>query len=294
MPDAALKAALDAALDGHALWSPVRASDDRLVDLVCSYVNPAGTELTGRTAPALIGHRLLSESRDDCDPGVRQALFEVALTGVAVRRRYPITGAAGRQLWWEIAATPLFGGLTVSYRDITAEVLLRFEHEEALDALRLLANTDPLTALANRRAWTEALTGYLHQAGIDGRPLTVALLDLDHFKLFNDQRGHPAGDELLVKVAARWKRSLPHNATLARLGGEEFAVALPNTGPGAARQLLIKMCAQVPSGQTSSAGLTVWDGDEDQGSLLGRADAALYAAKHAGRNRVEALLPFPV
>ena len=121
--------------------------------------------------------------------------------------------------------------------------------------------------------------------------MVVALLDLDRFKLFNDTHGHLAGDEHLCQVAARWRDVMPMQATLARIGGEEFAVALPDIDPVAARDLLVKICAMVPSDQTCSGGLTVWDGAEDASSLLGRADAALYAAKHAGRSRVEALLP---
>lgn len=292
-PEAVLTAALDASPVGHALWSPVIDSDGRLVDLACSYINPSGASVFGRPAADSLGSRLLHSSSKGSNPSFRRAMFDVAVTGIAVRQRYPLIGEAGQQLWLEVAATPLFDGLSISYRDVTAEVRLQAKHEEALAALRLLADTDPLTGLANRRAWTAALSDDLSRASADGRTLIVALLDLDNFKAYNDNHGHPAGDQLLVRVSARWKRTLPATATLARLGGEEFAVALPDTSPTTARRLLRKLCAQVPCGQTSSAGLTVWDGTEDQGSLLGRADAALYAAKHAGRNRVEALLPLP-
>ena len=117
------------------------------------------------------------------------------------------------------------------------------------------------------------------------------MLDLDRFKDYNDKHGHAAGDELLRQVSRCWRCAVPPEASVARLGGEEFAVALPGVPPAEARELLVELCALVPDGQTCSAGLTVWDGEENESSLLGRADAALYAAKHAGRNRVEALLP---
>jgi diguanylate cyclase (GGDEF)-like protein len=114
----------------------------------------------------------------------------------------------------------------------------------------------------------------------------MALLDLDHFKVFNDTHGHPAGDALLRDVAQAWSSQLRVTDLLARYGGEEFAVVLPNCDVEAARHLLERLLGSVPDGASASAGVAAWDGQESAEALLARADVALYAAKEAGRNRV--------
>ncbi len=109
------------------------------------------------------------------------------------------------------------------------------------------------------------------------QPLAVGLLDLDHFKAFNDQHGHEAGDTLLTATARAWLAELRPTDRLARIGGEEFAVLL--AGCEAART--------TPHGLTCSGGIAQWDGIEDADALLRRADLALYRAKRSGRNRIE-------
>ena len=109
-------------------------------------------------------------------------------------------------------------------------------------------------------------------------------MDLDHFKAYNDTHGHPAGDTLLAQTATAWQRLLRAGDTLARLGGEEFAVLLPNCTSSDAARLADTLLRAMPHAQTSSAGITQWAGDTAD-TLLARADAALYHAKHSGRNR---------
>lgn len=283
-----LRAALDVAVDGHSLWAPIVDDEGQLVDLVCVYMNRAAELTMGRTAGDLVGSRLLGQ---EGTTKVGPRLFDVAVTGVPLRRRVRLTSKSGREVWIDLVAMPLQGGLSVTGRNVSSEVRLQDELENAMSELARLAATDPLTGLANRRTWEKALTGHLHDAAAHGTPLVVAILDLDQFKAFNDRHGHLAGDRHLIEVASAWANGIPEGATLARLGGEEFALALPGTDPVTGRKLVAKLCALVPGGETSSAGLTVWDGAETEASLLGRADAALYAAKHAGRNRIEAVLP---
>ena len=153
--------------------------------------------------------------------------------------------------------------------------------------LRMLARCDALTGLANRRAWFEELPAALARAARDGTPLTVAMIDLDHFKRFNDEFGHQAGDRMLKGAASAWTGELRVVDQLARYGGEEFILLLPNAGADLAAEVVERLRAVTPTGQTFSAGLAVWDGAESSDELIGRADEALYAAKANGRNRTE-------
>lgn len=148
-------------------------------------------------------------------------------------------------------------------------------------ALELRATTDPLTGMANRRVWREELPGIMADAG----PLCVALLDLDHFKVYNDTHGHLAGDSVLAALGRSWLAMLRPRDLLVRWGGEEFALALPDCTVDLAVEVLERLRTQVPEGLSASAGLARWDGAETIESLMARADTALYEAKRAGRDR---------
>lgn len=156
------------------------------------------------------------------------------------------------------------------------------------EQMAVLARTDPLTRLANRRTWDLELDRALMQArmsGQDGSVLLVGLLDLDHFKRYNDTYGHQGGDDLLRDAAEAWRSQLRSTDVLARWGGEEFAVLARCPSEAAGLALVDRLRAVVPRGQTCSAGVARWDGSESPVRLLQRADEALYQAKAAGRNR---------
>ncbi|MGH8869942.1 MAG: EAL domain-containing protein [Actinomycetes bacterium] len=152
--------------------------------------------------------------------------------------------------------------------------------------LSALARRDGLTGIANRRTWDHELSRACAAAREQGQPLAVALLDMDHFKLFNDTHGHLPGDLALKETAAMWSGLLDERGLLARYGGEEFTVLLPNTTAEAAERLLDQMRISVAREQTCSIGLAIWDGHEDPAALLERTDKALYHAKRTGRNRI--------
>jgi diguanylate cyclase (GGDEF)-like protein len=147
-----------------------------------------------------------------------------------------------------------------------------------------LARTDGLTGVANRRAWDDELPRELARSARSGRRLCVVLLDLDHFKAYNDRHGHQAGDRLLKAATAAWQGRLRKTDLLARYGGEEFAVLLPDCGLDNAMQIAERLRTAQPE-VTCSLGVADWDGREDATELVARADRALYAAKAAGRNR---------
>jgi diguanylate cyclase (GGDEF)-like protein len=159
--------------------------------------------------------------------------------------------------------------------------------EQQAAQLGELAQRDALTGLANRRAYEHALPIALDQARRDGRPLTLAVIDLDHFKRYNDGYGHQAGDLLLKEASAAWAGALRSGELLARYGGEEFVVLLAGVAPVEAVALLDRLRPFTPAGQTFSAGIATWNGNESSDGLFARADAALYAAKAAGRDRAE-------
>nr|WP_269811015.1 GGDEF domain-containing protein [Kineosporia rhizophila] len=149
-----------------------------------------------------------------------------------------------------------------------------------------MARTDPLTGVANRRSWDFELERARVASARMGAVLLVALLDLDHFKKYNDEHGHQAGDDLLRQAAQAWSRRVEPGGLIARWGGEEFAVALHSADRARGLQMVHALRELVPYGQTCSIGVAEWDGTEDMVTLLKRADDALYQAKRSGRDRV--------
>ncbi len=143
---------------------------------------------------------------------------------------------------------------------------------------RQSADADPLTGLANRRAWDARLRNALSFSQRSATPLTVALFDLDGFKAYNDEHGHLAGDRLLVRVASSWLGELRAADLLARLGGDEFALLLPDTSFEEATAVVARALACVPDVRCS-IGLAEWDRKESADDLMLRADTGLYADK---------------
>lgn len=158
--------------------------------------------------------------------------------------------------------------------------------QEQLTALTLTARTDALTGVANRRHWDEVLEATLAAAAGPGSRVTLALIDLDHFKTFNDTHGHPAGDRMLVAAANAWRAHLRAEDLLARYGGEEFAILLPGCALSEAGPVLGRVRTSTPQEQTCSIGAAEWDGTESGAHLVQRADQALYRAKEDGRDRL--------
>ena len=195
--------------------------------------------------------------------------------------QYPAAGLRSGALYVVVGAMIGYTvhGLVAQVRDRVVEARRRG------NALEDLAFTDALTGLGNRRAWETWLDAAMASASDDGEPLCVAIFDLDHFKAFNDANGHPAGDALLAGAAVSWRRELRPTDILARYGGEEFAAVLPACSLDGAKVVVERIRAATPAGQTVSAGIAQWDGAEDSEALVTRADAALYAAKAAGRDR---------
>jgi diguanylate cyclase (GGDEF)-like protein len=179
-----------------------------------------------------------------------------------------------------IGCIVLFALVALRMVDLVGQVQ---DKARQLDAV---AHIDALTALPNRRAWDLELSRRIASARRHGSPVVVAILDLDLFKRFNDEHGHQGGDELLSSAAEAWRAELRPEDLLARYGGEEFGAIFDHSRLADADRIIERLQAVTPLGQTFSAGAALWNGSESAEELLARADAALYAAKRAGRDRV--------
>ncbi|MCE1059295.1 diguanylate cyclase [Pseudomonas alloputida] len=183
-----------------------------------------------------------------------------------------------------------------------SERVASMEHEalgyrEHLEEQRQKALLDPLTGLPNRAAWSEQVEREMLDWQENGGHLAMAILDLDHFKRINDNYGHLAGDKVLKIVADQLRKRLRGRDFIARFGGEEFVLLLPQTTPAVAAQMAEVLRATVEAcpfhfkGErvviTTSIGLGAFRSGERSDQVLKRADAALYRAKDQGRNRVE-------
>ncbi|MFN3689981.1 MAG: diguanylate cyclase [Fimbriimonadales bacterium] len=169
---------------------------------------------------------------------------------------------------------------------------LNRELTEANQLLAQAAVTDGLTGLKNHRAFQESLTSLVQMAERHQQPLSLIMLDIDHFKEFNDRFGHPAGDELLKQVAEVLRQSARAYDVAARYGGEEFALLLPNTALDQAVQVAERLRKQISAIQnphapvSASLGVASYRFGTAPAALLYEADAALYRAKRNGRNQV--------
>jgi diguanylate cyclase (GGDEF)-like protein/PAS domain S-box-containing protein len=278
-------------------------------DLVRRYVSPACRELLGYQPEEMIGIKPVSMAHPE-DAARLSLVFETLMSGRADRQSIinRIRHRSGKWIWVEAqlralkdpetgATTGIIGAL----RDISVRKAVEDKLEEANRRLQALAGQDGLTALANRRTFDEAFAKEHRRAKRETKPLSLVMLDVDRFKIFNDRYGHPAGDDCLRRVAAAIAETARRPGdVVARYGGEEFAVVLPDTDEAGAeviaeriRQavygLKIHHEADANGVVTISAGVacTVSAGlNSRPETLMQDADRALYGAKASGRNAV--------
>ena len=159
--------------------------------------------------------------------------------------------------------------------------------------LEILSITDPLTGVYNRLKMDRVLAEEIHHACIEKIPLTIIMVDIDHFKQINDQWGHNVGDEMLKKITKTLKANIRKIDILGRWGGEEFLIISPETSAEAGRILAERLREKIENASyapvsrvTVSLGGTIWQSKDTPASIVGRADKELYKAKASGRNRV--------
>jgi diguanylate cyclase (GGDEF)-like protein len=185
---------------------------------------------------------------------------------------------------WQVPLEELPDAPAGVLRLLAAQAAVAIEHATLRSRMGALALSDSLTGLVTRRVWEEELPRELARARRAESPLALGVIDLDHMSAFNMVRGEREGDRLLKETAARWRGELREVDLLARLGGTEFGILLPSCGLGEAVDVLDRVRAATPRGQTASAGVARWDGEEPAELLLVRAQDALATAKEAGRN----------
>lgn len=275
------------------------------LDGVRRYASPAFSAMTGWTPGETLGLPMTGLVHPEDAPAVAAALERLRIGGEEVISTYRCRRRDGSYLWVEerMRLMPRRRGpaeLVGNLRDITRRKAIEDQLRAANRELLALSAADSLTGLANRRRFDEALAVEWRRATRGRQPLSLILLDVDWFKRYNDTYGHPAGDDVLREVARRIAGALRRGGDLAaRYGGEEFAVILPATDAPGCRQMAIQLreaiaaCAlphrMSPLGRVSvSMGLAsrVVGQNDSLATFIAQADAALYRAKRAGRDRI--------
>jgi diguanylate cyclase (GGDEF)-like protein/PAS domain S-box-containing protein len=254
----------------------------------CVEVNEAWKQLLGYSAEDLQGLPLLGLIHPDDHEQAIAAAIEVfaGAESVGLETRFRAKDSSWHWLRSSSVLAPEDGLVYTRSTDVTELKQVEAEREELLARVEVLARHDPLTGLPNRRWLEELLPREMARARRAESPLCLAIIDIDHFKIYNDTHGHLAGDAALRECAIVWDSQLRGADSIIRFGGEEFLVVFPDCGIEQAAEVLERLRAATPGDQTCSAGLARWDFIETVESLLSRADAALYEAKDAGRDRL--------
>lgn len=259
----------------HATSAEIEAVASRVIE----HVSEAGDNASGYITT--LGKYSDQLAGENADPNVRAVISNI----VSDTRRM------------EVESRRLKDRLSASAQEV-------MDLRGKLESVRREAMTDALTGVANRKKFDAELDEAAVHAGHDGEPLCLIMLDIDHFKKFNDRFGHQLGDQVLKLVARSLGDSTKGHDLVARYGGEEFAIVLPKTAIADAVTLAEKIRAAVASKSivkkstgedlghvTLSLGVSQYQPGEPLDDLIGRADGALYCAKNGGRNRVEPTYP---
>ncbi|SBW12997.1 putative Diguanylate cyclase [uncultured Alphaproteobacteria bacterium] len=280
--ETALRAIIDA--------SPIPAVLSNQASGALVYVNQAAAKFFGRGAPELIGRSAanLWESAEQYGG----LLTELGIRGHIEDREARMIRADGRPCWVQTSTTVLRLQddtlIYAAFTDIT-------ERKRKESELHRLATTDPLTGALNRRAFTERAVTEGERARRGAYPVSLVICDLDHFKAINDTYGHARGDVVLKRFTAVVQELIRPSDALGRIGGEEFAVLLPGSDADAAARVAERVRARFsaepiaggdPLVATASFGVAGWRPPFNLDAALQAADAALYAAKAAGRDCV--------
>ncbi|WP_200327739.1 bifunctional diguanylate cyclase/phosphodiesterase [Thiocystis violacea] len=263
-------------------------------------VNPAWTELLGYRQDELVGRHLLDDVHPD-DLDATRAEIQALLQGRDshyFENRYRCKDGSLRTLAWSATAPADSGLIYAAAQDITERRLAEQALRDSQRRLEAMAYYDHLTGLPNRRLLLDRLQQAIAIAAREGSRLAICYLDLDDFKPINDKCGHEAGDNLLRAVADRLIANVRPKDTVARWGGDEFALLLTDVeGPSACAHILGRVLLSLgeprliegqPQPVSASIGVTLYPEDHgDADSLLRHADHAMYLAKQCGRNNYQ-------
>ena len=278
----------------HDVIVRMRADGERL------YVSPSARDILGWDPEEMLGSRWdLVHPEDRARQA--QAMADLIASGESHTAVYRVQHKDGHYVWIEAVTRPIpsadrDGAVDIIYagRDISRRMAAEQALAESRLELEQLARVDTLTGLANRRQFDERFALALTRLQRHGLPIALMYLDVDHFKDINDTFGHAAGDEVLRTFARRLTDCVRASDLVARLGGDEFVVlvedaAVPEAAEAIAGKLIAAMGKAVPFGDanvevTTSIGIAYASQPARADSLMAAADAALYEAKHAGRN----------
>ena len=266
---------------------------------IITYASEAFCRVSGFSKEDLIGKPHSIVRHPDTPASLFERLWRTLKAGKSWEGELKNRTKSGHFYWVKAVISPEFDeagkitGFVAVRQDVTLQKRLEATLEELTEMTRR-SHTDALTGLFNRSRMSELLEMEIVRAERYKTPFSVALMDVDHFKSINDTYGHLEGDEVLKALAEILRDNTRKSDIIARWGGEEFIILLPNTAVGSATrkvEQLRKAVADHPFaaiGQvTASFGVAQWQAGDDEESLVGRADVALYLAKESGRNRVE-------
>ncbi len=256
----------------------------------CIEVNGAWQRQLGYRPVEMRGRRLLDLTHPDDHTRAVEEAMRVFRGEVSEGLDTRVQAKDGSWHWLRTSSVfePHEGLVYARSTDVTERKANAEERERLIAEVELLARSDALTGLPNRRALDDQLPREMARALRAETPLCLAIIDIDHFKTYNDTHGHLAGDAVLRDCARAWDGQLRGEDTILRFGGEEFLIILPNCALADAAEIVERLRGATPDGQTCSAGLAVWGRGESVDDLVGRADAALYEAKESGRDRLVA------
>ncbi|MEO1328939.1 MAG: diguanylate cyclase [Pseudomonadota bacterium] len=285
----------------------IRNARGRVIDFQIVLANPQADEILGEARGALVDQRLLKRFPESRESGLFHSFVAIAEGSPTLDLVYQRA-----ERWLRISAARTGLGVTLTMTDVTSlkeqnaeleaqkqelerEIALRTEAEYELVRL---ATLDALTGLPNRRHFFDRAERELLRAGRSGAPLSLLYMDVDHFKQVNDSYGHAGGDAVLQMVAEALGEAVRPYDLVGRLGGEEFAILLPQADAETSRMVAERVRGAVAAGRlthtdgreirvTISGGAATARAGETLEQLVARADAALYEAKRAGRDQVK-------
>jgi diguanylate cyclase (GGDEF)-like protein len=285
---ARLFAAAECSLDDFYIFDGVPDASGAIVDFTFGYINPNAECRLGVPRQSLYGKVLTKVRPFMVKSGLIHKYCEVVRTGIPYTCEVFIDDEMIKGTWLNVQVVRIGNSVAVTSRDVT-------EHRRRSDHVNYLAHHDHLTGLANRVLLRERLWQALLRAKSHGHKVAVLLLDIDYFKQINDSLGHADGDMLLATVGQRLFSSVRESDTVARMGGDEFVIVMPefrtlDDVERSGREIIRNVSQPVEIGGrlislTLSVGVAIYpEGGRTSEELLRNADAAMYSVKDTGRN----------
>jgi diguanylate cyclase (GGDEF)-like protein len=281
-------AAAECSLDDFYIFGGIADASGAIVDFRFSYINPNAERRLGVPRESLYG-KVLTEVRPFMiQSGLIDRYREVVRTGIPYTCEVFIDDEMIKGTWLNVQVVRLGDGIAITSRDVT-------EHRRSSDRVQYLAHHDHLTGLANRTLLHERLREAIRRAQSQDRKAAVFLIDIDYFKQINDTVGHADGDILLATIGQRLLSSVRESDTVARMGGDEFVIVMPEFRSirdieGCIEQMIRSASQPIEVGGrkislTLSVGVSIFPEDgRTAEDLLRNADAAMYTVKDSGRN----------